>query len=72
MMKNKRINCFNLNNKNYKSSISDEIKDLYEFGLNELKLFNYTSKVEISSIVDIFNDEYIKKVAKLRNQKLSI
>jgi hypothetical protein len=46
-----------INNKNYKSSISDEIKDLYEFGLNELKLFNYSNKVEISSIVDIFNDE---------------
>jgi hypothetical protein len=44
-------------NNNYKSSISDEIKDLYEFGLNELKLFNYTNKVEISSVVDIFNDE---------------
>ena len=44
-------------NNNYKSSISDEIKSIYEFGLSELKLFNDTSKVETSSIVDIFNDE---------------
>lgn len=44
-------------NNNYKSSISDEIKNMHEFGLSELKLFNYISKVETSSIVDIFNDE---------------